>query len=49
VYEVAQEYLSDKTKNILMYKLKLLDYNALQKEENNAKDYNTVLYYKKTN
>jgi|688.fasta_scaffold51358_3 hypothetical protein len=47
VYEVAQEYLSDKTKNILMYKLKLLEYNALQKEENNAKDYNTVLYYKK--
>jgi hypothetical protein len=47
VYEVAQEYLIDKTKNLLMYKLKLLDYNALQKEENNAKDYNTVLYYKK--
>lgn len=48
IYENGQLFLLEKNENILLYKLKMLAYYSLLKEEMNATSFDTKLYYKRS-
>ncbi|MEI6311547.1 MAG: hypothetical protein WCP57_04715 [Bacteroidota bacterium] len=48
IYEIGQQYLLEKSENLLLYKLKMFDYYNDLKAENNALDFETKTYFKKS-
>lgn len=48
INEIGQQYLLQKSENLLLYKLKMFDYYNDLKAENNAIDFETKTYFKKS-